>query len=79
MKNIMKIVDVVALIILLIGGINYLIAGLFGLDLMVMLFGTEISLIGRIVYAVIGVAAVILLATIIARVITKNKQTAKAN
>ena len=70
----MKIVDVVAFIILLIGGMNYLIAGLFGWDLMAMMFGTSISVIGRIVYALIGASALLLLITIIARTIMKNKK-----
>ena len=80
MKNIMKIIDVIAFTILLVGGLNYLIAGVFGVDLMAMMFGCNISVIGRIVYAVIGAAALLLLGTIIARVIIKNqKKSAKAN
>ncbi len=74
MKNVMKIVDVIAFVILLIGGINYLIAGLFGMDLMVLMFGTEISVIGRIVYTVIGLSALLLLITVIARTIMKSKK-----
>ena len=78
MKNVMKIVDVIAFVILLIGGINYLIAGLFGMDLMLMMFGAEISVIGRIVYSVIGLSALLLLATVIARTVMKNKKTKQA-
>ncbi len=74
MKNVMKIVDVIAFVILLIGGINYLIAGLFGMDLMVLMFGTEISVIGRIVYTVIGLSSLLLLITVIARTIMKSKK-----
>lgn len=78
MKNVMKIVDVIAFVILLIGGINYLIAGLFGMDLMLLMFGTEISVIGRIVYTVIGLSALLLLITVIARTIMKSKKTKTA-
>ena len=74
MNKVMKIVDVVAFIILLIGGMNYLIAGLFGWDLMAMMFGTSISVMGRIVYALIGAAALLLVVTVIARTIMKNKK-----
>lgn len=74
MNKVMKIVDVVAFIILLIGGMNYLIAGLFGWDLMAMMFGTSISVMGRIVYSLIGAAALLLLVTVIARTIMKNKK-----
>ena len=73
MKNVMKVVDVVAFVILLIGGLNYLIAGLFGIDLMMMLFGTEISVIGRIAYTLIGLSALLLLVTVIARTVMKSK------
>ena len=73
----MKVVDVIAFVILLIGGMNYLIAGLFGVDLMVLMFGTQISVIGRIVYALIGLSALLLVVTVIARAVMKNK-TAKA-
>lgn len=76
MKNVMRVVDVIALTILLLGGMNYLIAGIFGLDLFAMMFGTTISIVGRIVYALIGVSAVLLLATIIARVVMKSKKSA---
>lgn len=77
MKKVMKVVDVIAFVILLIGGMNYLIAGLFGVDLMVLMFGTQISVIGRIVYALIGLSALLLVVTVIARAVMKNK-TAKA-
>ena len=65
----MQVVDVIAFTILLIGGLNYLIAGLFGVDLMVMMFGSNISIVGRIVYAVIGLSALLLLVTVIARTV----------
>ncbi|MCM1404070.1 MAG: DUF378 domain-containing protein [Prevotella sp.] len=74
MKNVMKIVDVVAFSILLLGGLNYLMAGLFGLDLMVLMFGANISIVGRIVYAVVGVSALLLLVTVIARAVMKTKK-----
>ncbi len=74
MKNVMKVVDVIAFVILLIGGINYLIAGLFGMDLMVLMFGAAISVIGRVVYAIIGLSALLLLITVIARTAMKSKK-----
>ncbi len=74
MKNIIKIVDVIAFSILLIGGLNYLIAGLFGMDLMVLMFGANISVAGRVVYALIGASALLLLITIIARTVMNNKK-----
>lgn len=75
MKKAMQIIDVIAFSILLLGGLNYLIAGLFGMDLMVMMFGTSISIVGRVVYALIGLSALLLLITVIARTVMKNKKT----
>lgn len=74
MKKVMQIVDVVAFCILLIGGLNYLMAGLFGMDVMAMMFGTSISIIGRIVYSLVGLSALLLLITVIARSLMNNKK-----
>ncbi len=74
MNKVMKVVDVIAFVILLIGGINFLIAGLFGINVMELIFGVEISVIGRIAYTLIGLSALLLLGTVIARVIMKNKK-----
>ncbi len=75
MKKIMQVVDVIAFSLLLIGGLNYLIAGVFGVDLMQLMFGTNISIVGRVVYSVIGLSALLLLITVVARAVMKNKQT----
>ncbi len=74
MKKVMQVVDVIAFSLLLIGGLNYLIAGVFGLDLMHLMFGANISIAGRIVYSIIGLSALLLLITIVARAVIKNKQ-----
>ena len=74
MKKIMQVVDVIAFSFLLIGGLNYLIAGVFGVDLMHLMFGANISIAGRVVYSIIGLSALLLLITIVARAVIKNKQ-----
>ena len=74
MKKVMQVVDVIAFSLLLLGGLNYLIGGLFGMDLMVMMFGTTISVVGRVVYALVGLSALLLLVTVIARTVMKNKK-----
>lgn len=71
----MQVVDVIAFSLLLIGGLNYLIAGVFGVDLMQLMFGTNISIVGRVAYSVIGLSALLLLITVVARAVMKNKQT----
>lgn len=78
MNKVMKIVDVVAFVILLIGGLNFFIYGVFGVDVMELIFGVNLSVIGRIIYAIIGSAALLLLATVIARTIMKSKNTKAA-
>jgi uncharacterized membrane protein YuzA (DUF378 family) len=74
MKNFMKGLNVTAFTILLIGGLNYLFMGLFGLDLFTGLFGAEMGIIGRIFYFIIGLSALLLLLTVIARSIMNDKR-----
>ncbi len=49
--------DWIALILLIIGGINWLLVGLFSFDLVAALFG-ELSALSRIVYSLVGIAAI---------------------
>ena len=49
--------DKIALALVIIGGINWGLIGLFGFDLVGWLFGGTASLISRIVFTVIGAAA----------------------
>jgi len=76
MNKIMKVVDVIAFVILLMGGLNFLIAGLFGVNVMELIFGVEISVIGRIAYTIIGLSALLLVCTVIARTIMNHKNKA---
>lgn len=50
----MKALDYIALILVIIGAINWGLVGFFGLDLVAFLFGS-MSVISRIIYAVIGI------------------------
>ncbi|MHB0858609.1 MAG: DUF378 domain-containing protein [Anaerolineae bacterium] len=52
--------DWVALILLIIGGLNWLLVGLFSFDLVAAIFG-ELSLLSRIVYILVGLAALYVL------------------
>lgn len=51
-----KSIDVVAYSLLLIGALNWGLVGLFGFDLVAAIFGT-MSVFSRIVYALVGLAA----------------------
>ncbi len=53
----MKYVDVFAAVLLVIGGLNWGLVGLAGLDLVAATFG-EMSVASRLVYALVGLAAV---------------------
>ncbi len=51
----MKIVDKIALVLVIIGALNWGLIGLFRFDLVAAIFG-EMSIISRIVYSLVGVA-----------------------
>ena len=51
----MRILNLVAFILLVIGGINWLLVGLFGFDLVAWAFG--ISIFSSIIYVIIGLSA----------------------
>ena len=52
----MRIVNVVTLVLLIVGGLNWGLVGLFNFDLVAALFG-EMSPLSRIVYALVGASA----------------------
>jgi len=51
----MKTVDIVAAVLLVVGGLNWGLVGLFGLDVVAALFG-EMSIASRAVYVLVGLA-----------------------
>ena len=53
----MKIVYIIALILLVVGGLNWGLVGLFGFDLVATIFG-DASVLSRIVYSLVGLSAV---------------------
>lgn len=50
-------VNVIALVLIIVGGLNWGLVGLFNFDLVATIFG-DMSLISRVVYSLVGVAAV---------------------
>ena len=50
-------IHTITFILLVIGGLNWLVLGLFGWDLG-MIFGGQMELISRVIYVLVGVAAV---------------------
>ena len=53
----MRIVNVITLVLLIVGGLNWGLVGLFDFDLVAALFG-EMSALSRIVYTLVGLSAV---------------------
>ena len=54
----MMIIDRIALALAIIGGLNWGLIGLFRLDLVAYLFGGQTALLSRIVYTLVGLAAI---------------------
>ena len=52
------IVDKIALILAIVGGLNWGSNGIFGFDLVAFLFGGSGSVVSRVVYTLVGLAAV---------------------
>jgi len=50
--------DRIALILVVIGALNWLLVGLFQFDLVASLFGGQSALISRLVYTLVGVAGI---------------------
>lgn len=51
----MKIIDYIALVLVLIGAINWGLVGFFSFDLVRVIFG-DMTIVSRIIYALIGIA-----------------------
>lgn len=48
--------DNTALVVVIIGALNWLLIGLFGFDLVAAIFGGQGALISRIIYTIVGIA-----------------------
>jgi hypothetical protein len=54
----MRAINTVTLLLLIIGGLNWGLVGLFGFDLVATIFG-EMSVVSRIVYVLVGISAIV--------------------
>jgi hypothetical protein len=59
----LNIIDWIAIVLLVIGGINWGLVGFFGFDLVAAIFGT-MTVLSRIIYALVGIAAVYFIYTV---------------
>lgn len=72
---------IVAFILTVVGGINWLAIGMLQYDFVAGLFGTQANIFSRIIYTLVGVSAVYLTCIMIAnkgRLTASNKKTTKA-
>ncbi len=54
----MRVITMIALILLIVGGLNWLLVGLFQFDLVAALFGGQSEILSRIVYVLVGLSAI---------------------
>lgn len=52
----MKVVDKIALVLVIIGALNWGSVGLFGFDCVAFLFGGQTGTVSRIIYSLVGIA-----------------------
>ncbi len=54
----MKSLHIISAILLIVGGLNWLIVGIWGTDIGAIFFGSQDNIVSRIIYILVGVAAV---------------------
>ena len=61
--NKLNVLDWVALVLVIVGGLNWALVGLFSFELVATIFG-DMSVLSRIVYVLVGLSAVYVLASL---------------
>ena len=59
----MKIVNIVTLVLVIVGAVNWGLVGFFQFDLVAALFGGQAAPLSRVVYALVGLSGVVVAAT----------------
>lgn len=54
----MRALNIITLLLIIIGGLNWLLVGLFQFDLVATIFGGQTATISRIVYVLVGLSAI---------------------
>jgi uncharacterized membrane protein YuzA (DUF378 family) len=54
----MKTLNVIALALLIVGGLNWLLVGLFQYDLVASIFGGQDAALSRVIYVIVGICAI---------------------
>lgn len=53
----MKYLDIIALVLLIVGGLNWLLVGLFEFDLVAAISGGSTAILAKIIYIIVGICA----------------------
>ncbi|MFC6490071.1 DUF378 domain-containing protein [Nitratireductor sp. GCM10026969] len=53
----MRAMNIITLLLIIVGGLNWLLVGLFQLDLVAAIFGGQAALLSRIIYILVGLSA----------------------
>lgn len=72
----MRAINSIALILVIVGALNWLLVGLFGFDLVASLFANgfgTLSALSRIVYALVGISGLWLLFALLPRLVTSER------
>ncbi len=54
----MRTLDMIALILLIVGGLNWLVIGLFQVDMVAAIFGGQAAFLSRAIYILVGLSAI---------------------
>lgn len=54
----MKVLNIITLVLIIVGGVNWGLVGLFNFDLVATIFGGQQATLSRIVYVLVGLSAV---------------------
>jgi uncharacterized protein len=54
----MRALNILTLLLIIVGGVNWLLVGLFQFDLVAALFGGEDAMLARLVYILVGISAI---------------------
>lgn len=54
----LSLIDKISMVLVIIGAINWGLLGLFNIDLVSIIFGSPVNIVGRMVYILIGVAGI---------------------
>jgi len=65
-------IDKAALIVVIIGAINWAFIGLFGIDLVATIFGGQLSIASRVIYTLVGIAGLWSISILFKRLVPRN-------